>query len=688
MTEPPYEIAEFQHQLDATLVGVSHSSPITNKYRDLERYLASRLGVDTGAVYTAFISKAANVSVRLAQSPRALKASFLVALIDPPPNERVQQTITKIENLCLRDGDGTREVLALVNEEGRFRPVTVIAPSGAEPRILTRIPELYGFGVEQRVYQASGLLAGDTPSGPAGELTFSVRTPNEFFQPSSPFYPFVFLVRDDWNDFGFLTKMTATVYLGPERSVRLGEVKVLQRGQNSGVTPLPDRPFRALGRDYCSLGQGTSYYEMLRVLPPETRQRYLLAMRDVVADSNIAREFSNEEGFEKSLLRTGSAVRAFQDAHGLLVDRFLAARPTGLAFSISTDVGGDPFNIVFKFNQSSRLPDRINAIIGYNGTGKTHLLAKVALIASADLEKRTRLQNQVGRIESAGQSETDTRFGAVLAVSYSAFDTFAIPSVGAGTTSSEPSVQDDALVGYRYLGLRQIDTTSDGRQLATRRLKSIDEVFDEFRSALSRIALLDRSRVLSMALAMVENEPSFQRIGLDSATNAPVAWESHFESLSTGHKIVLNIIVQVLAYCEGRSLVLLDEPESHLHPSLLAAMIRSLNYVLEAHDSFAIVATHSPVVLQEIPRRYVHILQRFGRRTMVRFPTTETFGENVGYLASNVFDLDSRLTDYHSVLESLAYDTPMEQIEELFDGQMSGQARAYVRGIKKAAGQQ
>lgn len=57
---------------------------------------------------------------------------------------------------------------------------------------------------------------------------------------------------------------------------------------------------------------------------------------------------------------------------------------------------------------------------------------------------------------------------------------------------------------------------------------------------------------------------------------------------------------------------MLDEPESHLHPPLLSAFIRSLSELLILRNGVAIIATHSPVILQEVPKRCAWILNRSG----------------------------------------------------------------------------
>jgi predicted ATP-binding protein involved in virulence len=146
---------------------------------------------------------------------------------------------------------------------------------------------------------------------------------------------------------------------------------------------------------------------------------------------------------------------------------------------------------------------------------------------------------------------------------------------------------------------------------------------------------------------------------------------------------VLNIVVQLVAHLEPGSLVLIDEPESHLHPPLLAALLKSINISLDQFNSYAVMATHSPVLLQEVPRRYVRVLQRFGDLTLVATPEIETFAENVGLLTRHVFNLDSSATDYHSTLRSMQESLHLDEIMELFDGEMSAQSISYLASINR-----
>src|SRR5262249_5766504 len=147
------------------------------------------------------------------------------------------------------------------------------------------------------------------------------------------------------------------------------------------------------------------------------------------------------------------------------VDRATTTVPGDLRFSFKTNVGGESFVIDFDFSGDSPLPGRINVIIGYNGAGKTRLLANLAMVTSLASDKRSAARRRrFGRI-----IESDVRFGAVIAISYSAFDTFELP----GRTGIERDRLEERgdVFGYVYCGLRAHAPNQDFKQKAARRLK-------------------------------------------------------------------------------------------------------------------------------------------------------------------------------------------------------------------------
>ena len=139
------------------------------------------------------------------------------------------------------------------------------------------------------------------------------------------------------------------------------------------------------------------------------------------------------------------------------------------------------------------------------------------------------------------------------------------------------------------------------------------------------------------------------------------------------------MIASLVAHATRKSLVLFDEPETHLHPPLVAALMHAVRIVLEEKNAFAICATHSPVVLQETLARHVRIVRRIGDRFEVLTPDMETFGENVGILTYGTFGLTATATDFHEVLDLLIEGfSSVEEINTLFTSRLSGQSLAYV----------
>ncbi|MFY0584337.1 AAA family ATPase [Cystobacter fuscus] len=155
-----------------------------------------------------------------------------------------------------------------------------------------------------------------------------------------------------------------------------------------------------------------------------------------------------------------------------------------------------------------------------------------------------------------------------------------------------------------------------------------------------------------------------------------------YKELSSGHKIVLLTVTRLVETVVERTLVLLDEPEAHLHPPLLAAFVRSLSDLLIQRNGVAIIATHSPVVLQEAPKTCVWLLRRSGNQVLADRPENETFGENVGVLTREAFSLEVTQSGFHTLLRNAVEKSPSyEALLEHFGHQLGAEARAIARGL-------
>ncbi|WP_300537010.1 AAA family ATPase [Sphingosinicella sp.] len=499
-------------------------------------------------------------------------------------------------------------------------------------------------------------------------------------------YPCVVLVQDNWDDYGYRTTFSVLFYKTAGESISLGTVKILQSEQDGGYTELP-RTFEQLPTTYCSLGTSLEYYECLVKLGRPVYTTYLRALRDVAFDDEVLARFEDLEGFKVSLLRSSGGARTISDAAKLLKGGALSSTPSRAGFKVKfkTQLAPETSSVTidFDFRRKGLLPHRVNAVIGYNGAGKTCLLSNLAMVASGFgfATRAAILSDRAGRFVGA-----QPPFKAVVVISYSAFDSFALPESDLALSRIEDK---GSIFGYSYCGLR--DYAGGPADAENYRLKSQSQLSEAFAKALTRIAASDREDTLRECLRPFLDEPSFELIGLApllSTGGAIVTFgerPQYFNDLSSGHKIALLIVAQLVAHTNGEhpSLVLIDEPETHLHPPLLAAPLKSIRIGIEALNGYAIIATHSPVVLQEIPANYVRIIRRASTKTFVAHPIVETFGESIGIITESVFNLEEGRTDWRSTLRELAETKSLKEIDEMFDGKLGFVARSYVASVRE-----
>jgi predicted ATP-binding protein involved in virulence len=125
-----------------------------------------------------------------------------------------------------------------------------------------------------------------------------------------------------------------------------------------------------------------------------------------------------------------------------------------------------------------------------------------------------------------------------------------------------------------------------------------------------------------------------------------------------------------------------DEPETHLHPPLLASFLRSIRTCLETFDGYAVIATHSPVVLQETPAKFVRVIRRSSDESNVVKTKIETFAESIGVITEQVFNLGDGSTDWHDTLRTIARKKTLSEIEEMFGYSLGFAAKSYILSIR------
>jgi hypothetical protein len=253
----------------------------------------------------------------------------------------------------------------------------------------------------------------------------------------------------------------------------------------------------------------------------------------------------------------------------------------------------------------------------------------------------------------------------VIAISYNAFDEFPLPSkpvkaprlVGADYSSR---------LSYKYCGLRTADGTINTGEIS----KMLDE-------ALEPVASSEREDVLERVLSTLLDAERAKELCGDAETRAEAV-----SALSAGQRLVAAIFCNIVGFIEERSILLIDEPETNLHPGLLSSVIAAVEDVLREFDSYAIVATHSPILLQQVPSRYVRVFTRSNDVPGVSKLKVESFGEDLGELSRLTLGLADPERDFTDVLTRLHEDLgTAKAVEELFDMPLGIPARSFLYGL-------
>lgn len=411
--------------------------------------------------------------------------------------------------------------------------------------------------------------------------------------------------------------------------------------QNGVIQKLPNHFF--------SLGQGANYYKNIKKLSDDLRIDFLSAMNDIAYNDEFMEKYSNQEVLIVSLMREVNKYNYKNQFKRIARGGSLL---TDFDFTFSLEYQNKKKELHFEVEPDTLPPTNLHAVIGTNGVGKTTVLK--------------------GIMNEYINGKLTDDFANLVYISFSVFDKI-------------PSNEENDNNSFSYVGLKKYlgETKSD------------TEIDKEFKNSILNILIRKKQYYLHQMFTILNKaDYNFNKLGFvtmleeyfetrRSKEDMQICTEnivSKFEYLSSGHKIILLSISKIVELLVEKTLVLIDEPETHLHPPLLSAYIRCLSELLTTENGVGIVATHSPVVLQEVPKSVVSIIRKYGNEFKIERPKIETFGENTGILTEEVFGLEVINTGFHKILKEAAekfrdYDRVLEE----FDNQLSLDAKTIVR---------
>lgn len=460
--------------------------------------------------------------------------------------------------------------------------------------------------------------------------------------------PFCLLTYDAWDDFSRKTSFDLSFFNKDNSEFKIGFLKIMHETEFKTRNIMP-KVFEELPEDFCSLGQDLDfYYNLKECFSPKNFKIVLDKLNDAAFHDAIGEKFEFNSNFRVSLIRNSEAQKMFKEAKAIIYD-LPQEKNFNFYYNFSLENDSEIQKVHFNFGDNEFLPNRIISLIGKNGTGKTQFLAKFAMDLSG--QSKNRLKNETFL-------PSRPLFSKVIAVSYSAFDIFTRP-------------RKDKSFSYKYCGLKD----ENGRLLSSPRL------VEKFSGSALRISPVQKKlRLWYNTMANI--------LGIDLADhfydeifenhNYEIVNYKNSKLLSSGQNILMYVFTEIIAEIKENSILLFDEPEMHLHPNAVANFIRMLEDILFRFDSYAIIATHSPIILQEIPGRYVNIFDRQGNIPMIYKLGTESFGENVDVLTEIVFKTMEVEDNFKIVLKKLSKEHSFKKVLSFFDDNLSMSASTFL----------
>ena len=460
----------------------------------------------------------------------------------------------------------------------------------------------------------------------------------------------IYYAFDHWNDYGYRTlyamiaKIDGDIYdcgrlkisfipYRHEEEIDLQSILVQEEGYN-----------------LISLGN-KEYYEFLNnFLSLPEKDEYFKKMGDIVYDLNRLDESIKNDSIyhpieeyyllKNSFLRDVSLSEIRNQLHrlsigGKYIDEY--------QISIIDKNGNNVLEFRKNPHSLEYFPDTLYAIVGNNGAGKTYFIKN---LIDLYIKKNSDLFNNI--------TSNINQFESIVLISYSPFDTGIIKK------DSE---------NYKFIGIDFNKTTS----LEDYITKEIKTLFTEATTP------KNESRTKKI-IDKFSFDPLFIRI-LPLIEKRELS-EDIINELSSGQKIVLLSLLNLIIKVFEKTLVIIDEPELFLHPPLLKAYIRGVEEIVEEGNGICLLATHSAIVLQEVPNTNIRKLKydfESHEGSIVEL-SSKTYGGSISFINDTIFGTDLRNTGFYKVLQDKIGE---EQISDNFEAVLGSEARIILRLSKE-----
>jgi energy-coupling factor transporter ATP-binding protein EcfA2 len=504
---------------------------------------------------------------------------------------------------------------------------------------------------------------------------------------------------DNWNDFGFKIRCTyracsfdgsididGNILIGFMPSQAMPDDKKLSFRKDYVAWPQvvelsQNENLKKQLLYFCLLPDLQSYRKVVEQLGINNAMPFLNSLNDLVLNKTKSKKewwyktALDSEVYQLAFMRGSEQFFAFHNADSIL-QGIQNENYSAISQSLDLNFKLSGFNnshlVTFRFNNQSIIPKRINILIGKNGLGKSQALQKFCRAALGRKEPKT---------TSLIDSNSEVSRPMINRI-------IALVTPGEVNKTFPGEYAKKQRLFYRRVDLNNSSSNTGNLGSLFVQLYRSESLIKEklrceiFIEALSKVFVIESlylkvSSDQMVPIARINQIDGFTESGVRTASklskvNEPsIKVNNEYYSLSSGQLTFFRFAVQCCLFIENGTVILLDEPETHLHPNFIGEFVEMLDYLLEQTGSTAIIATHSAYFVREVPREQVHVFKEDEQGGVsITKPRLKTFGADIDSISRFVFDedIDNRLTDkiYNQVKEM-----SFEQVDELLGDELS-----------------
>jgi len=389
-----------------------------------------------------------------------------------------------------------------------------------------------------------------------------------------------------------------------------------------------------------------SYRDLYNAFEESELVLFLRSVNDLAFYKNQNTKWFNQaietELFQLGFMRNSEPFFAFHNAESIFKGEELnsySAISSSLSLKFQLEGFANAHQLSLNYDQSSIVPKRICVIIGKNGVGKSESLKAFCRGALQYKDKDLSL------VDKSGNRPMINRLIAI-----------ATPGETSNTFPAER--KSTQKLYYRRLALTRKGTRNIGVCLV-QLARSSDEIGGYTRKSLFLDSLIQAGLDVKNICVQLQTE---QYLNLNKFLNSSneqnsLTWWSKidlnsdpkikkgegFYPLSSGQLTFLKFALLSCLFIENGTFLLMDEPETHMHPNMIVDFIGLLDFLLEKTGSQALIATHSAYFVREVPNGQVTVLSLSEGRLVTDRPRLPTFGATVDSISQFIFQENTEI---------------------------------------------